>query len=597
MNVLVIILTVLCVKNAASIPILSHDDTKLDSIVISEIDLPTESSLLVIDQEISKEPESSFHELIEKYDETYIKNLKDDINIHKRSSSDEEENLDAGDVGGKSIIEKVHIHDPDVRKEFENELSQNQILEDENEGTTEENTELATVYEPNYERKMIVVSENSTEQLTVQEKENLQVHLVEQLVHQTENDSASFTTIVPDESFVHPEIIKNPAVVEVLEHIVYESDSQLRSHEHTTLNPIVQVKLDVDPIEIIPKDRHRLGRDDNVTESNDKFAGFVGIPTEDLIQPGDETTEPDSFFKKKDDEEDDTVVDTLRETLEYVAIYGKSLDIEPAPTTLQPATEIVEVNTQISVNVQVGGEMEAAKSSSSEEADSSQQSSPSKSSEEDDSKGKRRNGGGGGDSSEENSGREIMDDDLKSDLRSLEFPASGTPQRTNELPEEAFKNAPCHEIKKKDHPTPPLLEAAERKFDVEGTSEATIEEDNSLVVTMTAFYETVEEISTTISDGVKLTSELRHSIESFRDDSEENKIVLDTMREAISSKNSKVPLVGVNEMMTLKNRSEHREESTDLALAVIPCIAIGSAVILIGLFKLVKGNASAVAFY
>ncbi|KAG5673459.1 hypothetical protein PVAND_003504 [Polypedilum vanderplanki] len=590
MKSFVLVLIFLCARRTLSIPILSLDDTKLDSIVISEIDLPTESSVVIIDQEISKEPESSFHDLIEKYDENFIKNIKDDVNVHKRSSNDEE-SLEI-DAGGKSIIEKIQISDPDVRKEFENELSQNQnqIIQEEEEPTTENSENVITDYDPNYASKMIVLSdtiENATK-LTVHEKEILQVHLVEQIIHQAENES-TFTTIVPDESFSHHEVIKNPEVVEVMEHIVFETDSELKLHEHTTVNSIVEVKLDIDPIEIIPKDRHRLGRDEDVdksTDANDKFAGFDGIPTKDLTPPGEETTEPDSFFKENAEEEEESVVDTLRETLEYVAIYGKSLDIEP--TTVEPVTEIVEVNTKITVDeIQVGKEIELEGKSSEEE--SSQQSLPNKSSEEHSVASVKKYTD---DSSEENVGKETFVEESKGDLRSLEFPT--VTQRPNVLPEDIFKSVPCHEIKKKDHPTLPL-ENAERKIDIEEVAE-----ENSLIVTVTALYETFEEITTTVSDGLKLTNDFKHNVQSFREHSEENKIVLDTHNEAISSKNSKIPLVGVNEMMlmTLKEQPiKDEKENIELALAVIPYIGIGTAVILIGFFKLIRRRTSQIAYY
>lgn len=583
MNFLVIILTIYSAQSAFSIPILSSDETRLDSIVISEIDLPTESSLLVVvDKDVAREPESSFHELIEKYDEKFIKNSQyEESSVHKRSSTDddEDEEMDV-EAGGKSIIEKIHFADPEVRKEFEIELEQNQIGEQ-----STEIADIATDYDPNYASKMIIVhqSENATK-LSVHEKEVLQVHLVEQLVHSSED--SGFTTIVPEQSFAHHESVKNPEIVEVLEHIVYETNNELRAHEHTTLNPVVIV---VDPIEIIPKDRHRLGRDDDsnsTDDNNDKFAGFVGIPSEDLIQPGDEVTQSDNFFKKTEESDEETAVEAIRETLEYVAIYGKSLDIDVVTTqapSFENVTEIVEINTNFTVNVEINASKDSSEESSQSNKSSSESEEKIKTKKIDSVesgekiKSKKLDKDDSGESSEENSGKEIFDDEVKS---------------PNVLSVDLYKDTPNHEITKKDHPDG--LEVAARSLNTEMTSK--IEEiDDTITTTMTALYETFEEFATTISDGIKLTNDFRTTVESFRDDSEENKIVLDTLREAISSKNSKNPLVDVNdsEIMTLKDQV-HAE--TKISIAVIPIVGVVSIAVLIGLYKIIRGRATSFEF-
>lgn len=271
---------------AFAIPILSPDDQKLNSIVISEIDFTTEHPL-IIDSEISAEPEKSFTELIERYDEMYIKTTDDNQNVRKRNSKISEENVENVEEGGKSLIEKIEIEDPDVKKEFEMEISsamqQNHQVAVE-EDTTDKIQISETEYDPNYAKK---IHENSTK-LTTHEKENLQVHLVEQLVHHNDH-THEYTTIIPDETFEHHELVKDPEIVEVLEHINYESDDELKAHEHTTVINVVD--MDIDPIEIIPKDRHRESKVEvetttvevDVEESvrslkvmedkNDKFAG------------------------------------------------------------------------------------------------------------------------------------------------------------------------------------------------------------------------------------------------------------------------------------------------------------------------------------
>ncbi|XP_070503331.1 enolase-phosphatase E1-like [Chironomus tepperi] len=616
-----------------SIPILSNDE-KLNSIVISEINLPTEASLVIVDQEIVAEPVASFVDLVEKYEGMYGKETENEFTLQKRSSTDDDEDVGINDpdAGGKSLIDKIEIPDPEVKKEFENELQLNQIMKDDDETT--ENTNIGTEYDPNYERKLIALPQaneniaevrNESAELNIHDKENLQVQLVEQLVHQNENQF-EFTTIVPEEAFTDHTLVLNPEIVEVLEHIVYEVNSESKPNEHTTSVPIPVLNMDIDPIEIIPKDRHREAKEENSTDLNDKFAGFVGIPNEDLIQPGEETTEPDSFFKEKKTEDEDDVnpVDTLRETLEYVAIYGRSLNNDdsfitteiPQTTTIEhltatplisqttpvaeqfyeTKTEIVEVNVDVTINNQIGSETDSKKSSSSEE--SSQQSLPSKSSEENDSKEEKekiekKKVESPSTSSEEveaeNLGKEDLSDE-KMDLRSLEFPVT---QRPNVLPEEIFKDSTVHEIKKKDNP-----DGIELTYEFKGrqlSNDDPVTEDGS--ITMTTVIETFEEVVTTISEGINLSKELRRHVESFRGDSEENKIILDTDNEIISSKNFKNPLVGVNdlEMMKLKERSF--EEEPKLSVAIIPFVAVMSTGILFTLYKFVKGKTSSVRLY
>lgn len=672
MNILVILLTLICIKSTLTIPILSNDEIKLNSIVISEMDFPTEPSIeiVVVENENSSpsEPEKSFHELIERYDEMYIKNsnIDDNLALHKRSSSDE--NLENSDDGGKSIIEKIEISDPDIRKEFENELS-NQVAVDVVEKTTE-SINVGTEYDPNYEGKMIIVQlpENSTtqsEHLTVHEKENLQAHIVEQIIHQNEG----LTTVIPVESLTQHNIIKNSEIVEVLEHIVYESDSNLKAHEHTTLNPAINLNIDIDPIEIIPKDRHRIGKIETspemTTDKNDKFAGFAGIPTKDLADDGDETTEVDQFFIKKVEsikEEEDSIeaeVEALKETLEIVAIYGKSLNIDnasrveidemktttTASSFVESETEIVEVNTKISVSLADNEDEVDRESKKIDSSEESMSSISNKSSEESSShvvvkkvKKTSSSENNSESSEEENSGKEIFDSDntgkgvfddkkdifnaekeilnirkvfdtekeisndenstkeiLKSDLRILDFPQS---KKSNSLVDEIFKDSSMHEIKKKDHPnglTVPYENMSDEKAIAKHLDDKV--KVNTEVVTLATVYETFEEVYTTISDGIKLSNELRMNIDSFRDSPEESKIVLDTYSKIISSKNSKNPLVDVNiqEMATMKERSMREEPK--LSMVVIPIVALLSITVLASFYVLLKRKASTVAFY
>ncbi|KAL7021327.1 hypothetical protein ACKWTF_011843 [Chironomus riparius] len=618
MTFLVFFLILIAFRAANSIPILSDDETKLNSIVISEINLPTEASLVTADQEIVAEPVASFVDLVEKYEGMYGKETDNEFALQKRSSTDDVDDVSNDpDAGGKSLIDKIEIPDPEIKKEFENELQLNQIMKDDDDETTE-NTNIGTEYDPNYGRKIIVSPQadenvanvrNESAVLSVHDKENLQVQLVEQLVHQNENQN-EFTTIVPEESFTDHALIINPEIVEVIEHIVYESNSELKAHEHTTSVPIPVLNMDIDPIEIIPKDRHREAKDENSTDLNDKFAGFVGISSQDLIQPGEETTESDNFFRKEENSDEDDVdpVETVRKTLEYVAIYGRSLNIddlvitteiplstnEPETMTVSPVmttttplltsakqfyeskAEIVEVSEKVTVNNQKGNETESEKSSSSEESLPSKSSEENESKEDDKEKSKNKKIENSSTSSEEveaeNSGKEDLSDE-KMNLRSLEFPV--------------------HEIKKKDHPDGIVLNY---EFKGRALSNDNLNNEDD-AITMTTVIETFEEAVTTISEGINLSKELRQHVESFRGDSEENKIILDTDNEAISSKNFKNPLVGVNdlEMMKLKERSF--EEKPKLSVAIIPLMAVVSVGILFTLFKFVKTQASSVRFY
>jgi hypothetical protein len=268
------------IATSLAIPILSPDDQKLNSIVISEIDFTTEHPLLIVDAEISVEPEKSFHELIERYDEMYLKTTDDNQNVRKRNSQNPVD--ESVEEGGKSLIEKIEI-DPDVKKEFEIEISnamQNHQITSEEE-TTENAQIVDTEYDPNYARK---IPENATK-LTIHEKEHIQAHLVEQLVHF--GDGHDHTTVLPDEVFTHHEMVINPDIVEVLEHINFESETEMKAHEHTTVINVVD--MDFDPIEIIPKDRHRETTRvevETTTIVNDKGRSLIETNDNDQVMMG-----------------------------------------------------------------------------------------------------------------------------------------------------------------------------------------------------------------------------------------------------------------------------------------------------------------------
>lgn len=257
-----VILIISLATAANSIPILSADEQKLNSIVISEMNSTTEHPVVVVDSEMAIESVKSFTELIERYDEMFNK-----------SEDGKNKDNETVEEGGKSVIEKIEIQDPDVKKEFEIEISKHtsDLAASSDDEDTTEKLQLAEIeYEPNYAVK---IHENASK-LTTHEKEILQVHLVEQLVNHEANIT-EYTTILPEQSLAHHELVKDPEIVEVLEHINYESSIELKAHEHTTVVNVVN--MDVDPIEIIPKDRHRMGKTDEepVTDNNDKFAGWT----------------------------------------------------------------------------------------------------------------------------------------------------------------------------------------------------------------------------------------------------------------------------------------------------------------------------------
>lgn len=701
------------IPEISCIPIFTEEN--LSSIVISEIDLPTEATVFEDKEKFSEtEKPETFSELYEKYDELFIKNtttgiiIDNENPVQKRSSDDTPD-----DVSTKSLIDKIQIDDPEVRKEFENELkNQGQSLDDDkviDDGAKE--------YDPNYSKKLIAAPDNTIEydtqlnrdsensikefktddvkadeektddvvkKLTVHEKEVLQGHMVEQLVHMNES-SVDYTTVIPEDSFRHHENIKNPEVVDVLEHIVYQSTNQELS-EMTTVNPL-NVQVDFDPIEIIPSDRHRFRNVDAevTTESNDKFVGFK--PTEDLVEPGEETTESDQFFKKVETEDETALktVETIVDTLEFVGIYGKSFQFNNAsdegkeskspdndadvtttetfteemttvaPSIVESVTEIVEVRTEVSVTIQVGDKeadssdeshkhsSSANKSESSEESnsdekadkwvkdkdDSTGESNSSKSDEKADKRVKDKHDSSGEsnsdksddktdkrekdkdnsedsnssksdektekrekdkhDSSEENTAKEILDSD---DLRILDLQNK---DNQKSLMNDMYKETLNHEVKKKDHPEELSLpsEVVARTFSAEDKIAQHLEDKIKPAETTTVgVYETLGDVVSTMSDGIKLSNDFRASIDSFHGAAEENKTVLDTNSEAISSKNIKNSLVNIAEEMTL----EDHVESSKISYLIVAAIGITSTIVIVILYAVLKIKSLRVIF-
>lgn len=171
-------------------------------------------------------------------------------------------------------------------------------------------------------------------------------------------------------------------------------------------------------------------------------------------------------------------------------------------------------------------------------------------------------------------------------------------QHVNLLSDETFKESTNHGVKKKDHPDGLAMpyDVMERKVGEEGRQIESIFTDfidPKTQATLTAIFETFEDISTTISDGIKLTDELRSNVNSFRDSTDENPTVLDTVREAISAKNSKASLVVSDEMTIAENRLQLNsiQDSQISMMAIVSLIALISMIMLIGLFISLKRRA------
>lgn len=608
-------------------PIFEKD--ALSSISIAELDLPTESAVLGVEKESADDSETDFQDLYRKYDEQYKSSsdlilnneeLGDDPGQRRSFATSDDVKIEFDSVG-KSIIDTIQtILDPEVRKEFEKEIF-NQIPTD---GKTKVSADVGIEYETNYRNKFSQVNTklstngpdskiNDEQKLTVHEKEMLQVHLVEQLVHI--NDSVrEHTTIIPENNFDHHENIKNTEVLDVLEHIVYrpatEIPGDIIEHNLPTASTL-QVIESFDPIEILPKDRHRFRNMDEIksTLTNDKFEGFHDIPLKDLVEPIEETTEIDKFFVgQKSEGNENSAEGFLIDTLETIAILGKNIEFENnnEPQTVEITTilsaqydtteenktplNVLSEGTEVKAEVSVNSLPNAVNQSNGninqtlfnkdfiKHSSSGKSSSDESDSNSDDSKENRNNN-----SSEENSAREIFD-----------VAINGNPSN---MMDELFRNTFAHDIKKKDQPdiiyTPNVAHVTkipEENFIADhlddkikpqivvGASEAlplitTTRSLNKIETTTTGFYETVEELFTTISEGIQLTNDIKGTLNSFRDNSEENKTVLDTNGEIISAKNIKQSVVNVSiDNMLLENQTKQVDASLN-SLFPIMCLS------------------------
>lgn len=565
--------------------------------MISEVDLPTEAPG-VDDRETFTEPEKSetFVELLEKYDELYIKNSTvvgpefNDNPLHKRSSEDEDEKVEGE---GKSVIEKVeNIVDPEVRKEFELELPNSGKIGDgelksieggEKAVVSDVSSDPGTVYDPNYDLKIVKTVDGSLATNVVNEQTDV-LGRSEEIVHTTVSPS------VPEFIEVVEEIFHQPTNVEV---------------DSAPIVSLLNVQADFEPIEIATKspESYRSLDVEVTTVVNDKFVGYQ--PNEDLVEPGEETTEQDSFFVKTEPDEEPeekTAAEVIVGTLEFVGLYGKSLndekpiertkanEKEQVPEVFETRTEVVEVNTEFSVSFKVDEPEKHSEASNSASESSVQSSSAHKSSEESKSvEEATKVDKNSSESSEENSAKEKVDDDKFRIFDKVEqilqevVAVAVNDTRQNQLMVELYKETSDHEVIKKDHPLKVLEETAQRSLGEDSVAEVkSIPEETTTV----GVYETFEDVVSTVSDGVKLTNEFRSMIDSFRGNAEEIKTVLDTDREAVSSKNLKTSLVNIAEEMTLENHVE----SSEISYFAVSIVAFVSVAVVASLYVVIKSN-------
>lgn len=600
------------------VPIFTEDES-LKSIVISELDFSTEPST---SSEKLPEPEmsESFNELHEKYDKLFIKNstdVPDDEYLpHKRSPGDAEGGTERE---GKSVIEKVeNIVDPEVKKEFELEFSKSGKVDVEDKNSLDSGTE----YDPNYAEKIVNADVIKLRNVNDVQPGPSQLDVAEagkaiddQNSNQLEIDSSSSTQA--DDQQLSTGFSTNPPslpeVIEVFE-VVFHLPSESDIDQVTPMS--LNVQVDFDPIEVVKKEETSRNVDFEVTTlPNDKFVGYQ--PNEDLVEPGEENTEPDHFFQKPvtPDTDEETVEQAadrlLIETLKYVALYGKSLNVGDVekdiatteafeqfvtatslPQIPETKTEIVEVNTEFSISFQTDESIKKPEDTSS---DSNLQSSVSeKSSEENDSKGNEKDekikkvNKESSESSDENNAEEKVDAD---DLRIFSMPAKET---QNYLMEDLYHGTMTHGVTKKDEPQNVQLttEKVQRTFNAEdGIAQQFEEKLQKEEDTTVGVYETFEDVVTTVSDGIKLSNEFRDSIDTFRHHAKENKTFLDTNSEVISSKNLKASLVdvaeGTAEGIILESRAE---KAPYFVMGIVGLTSVALALTLFVIVKRLRRN-------
>lgn len=264
---------------------LDQQNNGLTEFLIEEFLLPTEASQHDTTVMTDTKGNTTFHELFDKYSEIY-----------------------SGDEGTESNNLEIPL--------------ERRSIEDSDYSTT---TEIPTSYlTPSFQN--------------VHDKESFQAHVIEQLVHMTDQGSGDveFTTILPESEIFHHESIKNPAIVEVLENIVFDFDNREKHVIPNSTPSVGTIDMSVDSIDILPKDHHHRTRSELLEvekNDNDKFVGFQ--PTEDLVAPGEETTEVDRFLLsgeeaelEKEIEKQETFAEIVLETLKIVGEFGRDLKVD-----------------------------------------------------------------------------------------------------------------------------------------------------------------------------------------------------------------------------------------------------------------------------
>jgi hypothetical protein len=239
------------------------------------------------------------------------------------------------------ILETIEkIKEPEIRKVFEDELpnitdEDEQRINDTDNFVVEDIQPNTFVYNPEYDSKvpssgdLPQTQEFLGDKPDVHEKEQLSVHLVEQIVNMEQNIDS--TTIIPEADLIGDHNnIENQTIQEVLDHIAFTHNT---SDQHNSSI----VNQSVDPMTIIPNDRHVYPTNQdmprepeqetndlpyvNTELKNDKFVGFGGET--DLVRTGEETTEADKFFVSSTTESSETknlveeVIEEIGNVLDY----------------------------------------------------------------------------------------------------------------------------------------------------------------------------------------------------------------------------------------------------------------------------------------
>ena len=580
---------------------ISIEEESLKSVMINDLELPTEPSVLSEKENIEdSEKSESFAELYEKYDQQFIKNSttsivneSEEAPPQKRSSINDDAVSDV-EENSKSIIEKLQtIDDPEVRKEFEQELNNNGKIA---ESDSQEPTEILTDYDPNYAQKVVNVTESRQEGRSDNEINSVHFNFNKPQLSSQVDDASK--TLIEEITTVPTTLLRDTGFIEVFEQ-VFIHPTQETLNNVITDDPL-NVQVDFDPIQII-------------SESPDEFRNFdsgsMTVKFEEFSEPIIETTEqykPVEIVTVSDETVYDTTAPTGisgksiiypnfsdETTQNKIAIDDMTTEVPTTfyeePTTLpafiESVTEIVEVNTEISVSFHIE-DNEKQRSSASEK--SSEEKSESSKSDEKNDKGNKSSS----ESSEENSAKEVLD---TYELRILGVQNTGD---HTSLMDDLYKDTMLHDVKKKDNPIV-LLESIGKFTEATGDVQRNFNEENKIAQhleeklkpvegktfegTTTGIYETFEDVITTIADGIELSKELRSSVNSFRSIDDESQTILDTNNEAVSSKNIKNALVNISEEMTMEDHAEIAEINI-----AVPVIAIGSVVLIIVLCVVIK---------